>query len=41
VKLARQCADYCEIIQALPDMIEWMEDARNERADIEELEAEF
>ena len=41
VKLDRQCADYCETIQALPDMIEWMEDARNERAGIEELEAEF
>jgi glutathione S-transferase len=41
VKLDRQCADYCETIQALPDMIEWIEDARNERAGIEELEAEF
>ena len=41
VKLDRQCADYCETIQALPDMIEWIEDAKNERAGIEELEAEF
>ena len=41
VKLDRQCADYCETIQALPDMLEWIEDARNERAGIEELEAEF
>ena len=41
VKLDRQSADYCETIQALPDMIEWMEAARNERAGIEELEAEF
>ncbi|HWU54847.1 MAG TPA: glutathione S-transferase family protein [Rhizomicrobium sp.] len=41
VKLDRQCADYCETIQALPDMIEWIEDAQNERAGIEELEAEF
>jgi glutathione S-transferase len=41
VKLDRQCADYCETIQALPDMIEWIEDAKNERVGIEELEAEF
>ena len=41
VKLDRQCADYCETIQALPDMIEWIEAAKNERAGIEELEAEF
>jgi glutathione S-transferase len=41
VKLDRQCADYCETIQSLPDMIEWMEDAKNESAGIEELEAEF
>ena len=41
VKLDRQCADYCETIQALPDMIEWIEAAKNERTGIEELEAEF
>ena len=41
VKLDRQCADYCETIQALPDMIEWIEAAKIERAGIEELEAEF
>ena len=41
VKLDRQCADYCETIQALPDMIEWIEAAKTERAGIEELEAEF
>ena len=41
VKLDRQCADYCETIQALPDMVEWIEDARKEAAGIEELEAEF
>ncbi len=41
VKLDRQCADYCETILALPDMIEWAEAARDERAGIEELEAEF
>jgi glutathione S-transferase len=41
VKLDRLCADYCETIQALPDMIEWIEAAKTERAGIEELEAEF
>jgi glutathione S-transferase len=41
VKLDRQCADYCETIQALPDMMEWIEAAKNERTGIEELEAEF
>jgi glutathione S-transferase len=41
VKLDRQCADYCETILALQDMIEWAEAAQDERAGIEELEAEF
>jgi glutathione S-transferase len=41
VKLDRQCADYCETILALPDMIEWTEAAKTERTGIEELEAEF
>lgn len=41
VKLDRQCADYCETIQTLPDMLEWIEAAQTEKAGIEELEAEF
>jgi glutathione S-transferase len=41
VKLDRQCADYCETILTLPDMIEWREGAEGERTGIEELEAEF
>ncbi|MEY4707843.1 MAG: hypothetical protein RJB58_1566 [Pseudomonadota bacterium] len=41
VKLDRVCADYCETIQSLPDMMEWIETARAEKAGIEELEAEF
>jgi glutathione S-transferase len=41
VKLDRQCADYCETILALPDMLEWIEAAQAERTPIEELEAEF
>jgi glutathione S-transferase len=41
VKLDRVCADYCETVLALPDMLEWTEAAKTERAGIEELEAEF
>jgi glutathione S-transferase len=41
VKLDRQCADYCETVLALPDVIEWTEAAKSERTGIEELEAEF
>jgi glutathione S-transferase len=41
VKLDRACADYCETVLALPDMLEWSEAALAERAGIEELEAEF
>ena len=41
VHLDRLCADYCETIQSLPDMMEWIEDAKSERVGIEELEAEF
>ncbi|MCP5411003.1 MAG: glutathione S-transferase family protein [Alphaproteobacteria bacterium] len=41
VKLDRTCADYCETILSLPDMIEWMEEARAEPTAVEELEAEF
>ena len=41
VRLDRICADYCETIQTLPDMIEWTEAARTEKTGIEELEAEF
>ncbi len=41
VKLDRACADYCESVMTLPDMMEWIEAARAEKAGIEELEAEF
>ena len=41
VKLDRACADYCETIQSLPDMLEWIEAAKTERTGIEEVEAEF
>lgn len=41
VALDRLCADYCETILALPDMAEWIEAARTEPDELEELEAEF
>jgi glutathione S-transferase len=41
VRLDRACADYCETVLSLPDMLEWIEEAKKERAGIEELEAEF
>jgi len=41
VKLDRLCADYCETIMNLPDMIEWVEAAKAEPDAVEELEAEF
>jgi glutathione S-transferase len=41
VKLDRQCADYCETILNLSDMIEWIEAAKAEISGIDELEAEF
>jgi glutathione S-transferase len=41
VKLDRLCADYCETILALPDMLEWIETAKSEPDAVEELEAEF
>lgn len=41
VPLDRLCADYCETILALPDMQEWIEAAKSEPDEVEELEAEF
>lgn len=41
VKLDRACADYCATIMTMPDMIEWVEAAKVEKLDLEELEAEF
>jgi glutathione S-transferase len=41
VKLDRLFADYCETILALPDMAEWIEDAKAEIDEVEGLEAEF
>jgi glutathione S-transferase len=41
VKLDRMCADYRDTILGLPDMLEWIEEARSEPSAVEELEAEF
>jgi glutathione S-transferase len=41
VKLDAACAAYCRRIMALPDMIEWVEAAKTEPDELEELDAEF
>ena len=41
VALDRACADYCQRIMALPEMIEWVAAAKAEPDDLEELDVEF
>jgi glutathione S-transferase len=41
VKLDRDCAAFCERIMALPQMIEWVNAAKAEPDELEELDAEF
>ena len=41
VKLDAVCAAYCECIMALPQVKEWVEAAKLEPVEIEELDAEF
>jgi|SRR5579859_811358 len=41
VKVERVAADYCRLILALPDMVEWTRAALLERDEIQELESEF
>jgi len=41
VKLEPQLAAYAGMIMALPEMAEWIEAAKAEPADIEELEVEY
>jgi len=41
VKLDPVCEAYCEKIMSLPEMIEWVETARKEPRELEELEVEF
>ena len=41
VKLDAPCTAYCGCIMALPEMIEWIEAAKQEPDDIDELDMEF
>ena len=41
VKLDAGLAAYARTIMAMPEMVEWIEAARAEPADIEELEVEY
>jgi glutathione S-transferase len=41
VKLDHACAEYAARIMAWPDMVEWIEAAKLEQTDIDELEVEF
>jgi glutathione S-transferase len=41
VALDEGCADYCDTILALPEMVEWMEAAASEAEPAAELEVEF
>jgi glutathione S-transferase len=41
VKLDRTSRAYCDTIMAMPEMCEWLDAARREPEDIEELEVEF
>jgi glutathione S-transferase len=41
VPLSRECAAYCRVIMKWPAMIEWIEAAKAEPAELEELDMEF
>jgi glutathione S-transferase len=41
IALEEPCADYCDTILALPDMVAWTEAAAREAEDVSELEVEF
>jgi glutathione S-transferase len=41
VRLGPECARYCRTIAGLPEMVEWIEAAKQEPMEIEDLEAEF
>lgn len=41
VQLDEDCAQYCKTIMALPDVKEWVADAKKEPDDIDELDVEF
>ena len=41
VKLEPRLVTYANMIMAMPEMVEWIEAAKAEPADIEELEVEY
>jgi glutathione S-transferase len=41
VPLDATCTAYCEQVLALPEMVEWIKEAKREPESIEELEVEF
>jgi len=41
VKLDPRCAAYCETVMSLPEMVEWVEAAKAEVEEIDELDMEF
>ncbi len=41
VQLDAACAEYCRTIMAMPEMVEWVEAAKLEPAEIDELDMEF
>ena len=41
VRLDKACAQFCQTIVAMPEMVEWIEAAKVEPVGIEELEVEF
>jgi glutathione S-transferase len=41
IALEEPCADYCDTVLALPDMVAWMETAAQEAEEVSELEVEF
>jgi len=41
IALEEPCADYCDTVLALPDVVEWIEAAAREAEEVSELEVEF
>ena len=41
VRIDPECSAYCDTIMAMPEIEEWIEAARAEPEDVEELEVEF
>ena len=41
VALEAPCADYCDTVLALPDVVDWIDAAAREAEDVSELEVEF